>query len=438
MIIFLLFITEIILFIINFLVTKKDIMRPSIIMIVVFLFSTFIAILNYNNWHINYSFKAYSIISVNLLIAVLVDICFYNLYSKNKVIKEKKLRKLDVNKIIYLVIVLIEILTLFLYFKEIKRLAYLDGYRSGMNLLWHFRNITSYTAEESINGFVNLLLKLIDASAYVFSYILINNLLIKKVSKKDLILYSIPIAIFCIKVLMGSGRLDLLRLASYVLVISYIINKNKKGWNSNISFTYIKKALILIPFALFLFYSATSIIGRETSRTLFQYISTYAGGSIQHFNQYIQEPYIYSNHHFGEETFPGVYSALKKIGLTDYTRPVHLEMRKLGVTQGNIYTFFRRPYSDFGMIGVILMTFIVICFFSKKYSCFATQKESFKNDISIINYGYLFYWIVLSSIEQYSIGIVSIGTIITIIYIYIIYFLITRTRLEKNVIIIKK
>jgi len=393
---------------------KRDIFRPSTLMLSVFIISTLIAIINVFNWNIDYLPKTIMILSIGFLCAITADYCAFFIF-KDVHIKKQKLLIIYISYWKTGFIILFEVISLFLYYKEIQRLAILDGYVSNSNLLWHFRNITSYKAEESINGFISILIKFIDTFGYVFTFALIQNFLNKKLKFWQVIIYIMPIILFAVKVLIGSGRQELLRWVAFSLVVSYILYQYKNGWSKSVSAKYIYKALIILPIVMILFYMATNIIGRETNKTFFQYISTYAGGSIQHFNQYIANPSLSTETHFGAETFPGVYSLLKRIGLTDYSRSVHLEMRILGVTRGNIYTFFRRPYHDFGIFGMCLMTFIVFFIFSWKYSSFKTKELNQKTNYSIICYSYLFYWIVLSSIEQYSIGIVSIGTVITLI-----------------------
>lgn len=420
MLIFVLFIIEILLLLLTYYIMRRDIFRPSILMIAMFTFSTFIAILNVINWNIDYLPQTIGILALGFLCAVIADYCMFYIY-KNAGSRAQILEVLYTKHWKIMLVIFFDLVALILYYQEIRRLAILDGYVAGANLLWHFRNITSLEAEESVNGFVSLLIKMMDAFGYVFTFAFIQNFLSKKIKLKKYIIYIVPILLFAAKVLMGSGRQELLRWAAYTLVTSYILYQYRYGWKKSISSKYIRRALVIMPVALILFYLATNVIGRGTSRTFFQYISTYAGGSIQHFNQYIMDPSLDTETHFGAETFPGIYSFLNRIGLTDYTRSVHLEMRRLGVTQGNIYTFFRRPYHDFGLFGMCLMTFLVVLAFSWKYSSFKTKKLNRKTNYSIICYGYLFYWIVLASIENYSIGSISLGTVMTLILVKFAY-----------------
>ncbi|WP_137663709.1 O-antigen polymerase [Enterococcus hulanensis] len=431
MLIFFLFFVEIFLIFFMLNITGRDIFRPSILMISVFALSTFFAMLNINNWNIDYSPKTFGIMLLGFLVAVIIDYFIYSLYKESHG-KPQELQVLLIDHWKIAMVVTFELVTIFLYYQEIKRLAIFGGYVEGANLLWHFRNVTSYEAEASINGLVNLLIKTTDAFGYIFTFALIQNYLSKKVSLKKYVIYVIPIGLFAIKVLMGSGRQELLRWVAFSLIVSYILYEFQNGWSKSITLIYIKRGFILFPTVLVLFYFATNIIGRGTTRTFFQYISTYAGGSIQHFNQYITNPPLIVENHFGAETFPGVYSFFNRLGVTNYSRSVHLEMRQLGITQGNIYTFFRRPYHDFGLFGMCLMTFIVILIFSFWYSSFKRKTLNGRSNYSIICYSYLVYWVVLSSIENYSIGIVSVGTILTLIMFKIVYIFLFGFSIRKG------
>ncbi|MTW25656.1 oligosaccharide repeat unit polymerase, partial [Streptococcus pneumoniae] len=99
------------------------------------------------------------------------------------------------------------------------------------------------------------------------------------------------------------------------------------------------------------FYYSLFLSGRSTTRTVFESISTYLGGSIQHFNQYIQNP-IGVAEVFGDESFVAIMNILGNLGFVNYNSTVHLEFRQLGITMGNVYTFFRRPWHDFGLVGM--------------------------------------------------------------------------------------
>ena len=152
--------------------------------------------------------------------------------------------------------------------------------------------------------------------------------------------------------------------------------------------------------------------GNPVSYTHLDYISLYIGGSIQHFNQYIMDPGP-SNKIWGQECFPNVYSFLWDIGIKLYKGNVYLDFRQLNnETRGNVYTFFRRPLQDFGLLGMYLFTFLVAVFFAYcYYKKISNHRASYRCDQRILFYSYCFYEIVMASIEQMCFSYVSIGDV---------------------------
>ena len=429
MLIFVLLFFEICFFIIVSLITRGDIFRPGLLMIAVFTLSTSIAAINVNEWNIDYSSKTVLIITVGLFCACFVEVLSSAssmgvLRTRNNILADQEIPfpVLEVKPLVIFLGILVELLAIYFYRQEIIRLATLGGYVEGANLLWHFRNITSYQAEETLNPIVSMLVKLVDALGYVFTFFIIRNYIAGEHRFRKLLGLVIPIVLFAVKVLMGSGRLELLRWTAFAIVADYIILNYRYKWQRQLSMKFVARVLVIIPIVFILFYLATSLIGRATSRSIYDYICTYAGGSIQHFNQYIIDPSPSMESHFGAETFPGVYSFLKSLGLSDYTRSVHLEMRQLGITQGNVYTFFRRPYHDFGLFGMCVMTVCVVALFSRWYQRIKIETHMTKeSEVSMLLYSYLIYWILLASIENYAIGIISFSSFYTIVMIYLLY-----------------
>lgn len=427
MLVTLLFLTEITLLFLSYRILGKNIFNPAIVMLAVFIVSTAIACLNISNWNITFLPSTLGIMIIGLLCAVLANICCWYLMGKPMRFVKQHISTIDISFTCIFAVVCFELISLYEYFQEILRIATRAGYRPGANLLWHFRNATSYMAEDSLRPMVSLLTKCVIAIGYVFVFIVINNIVAGEQSGAKVIALCLPVLLLVFQVLMGSGRLELLRLCGFGIIVAYILANIKTGWTGQINRKFIICAVIGFPAVFVLFYLATNIIGRKTTRSFWTYISTYAGGSIQHFNEYIQDPSLAKpTRYWGEETFPAVYSFLAKLGIVDYKGTVHLEFRQLGITRGNIYTFFRRPYHDFGLFGMCLLTFTVCLYFSWRYITLQYKKLSTEVNLEIIRYAYLFYWVIFSSIEQYSIGIVSIGTLMTLILFSCVYQVVTH------------
>lgn len=74
--IYILLLTEIILLVIAFIACGRDIMSPSVVMVGVFLIATIFAVLNVENWNIEYSFSAYILLSTGLGVFIFTESFF--------------------------------------------------------------------------------------------------------------------------------------------------------------------------------------------------------------------------------------------------------------------------------------------------------------------------------------------------------------------------
>ena len=435
---YLLIFTLIAYLIITYYATGKDVLSPPIIMILVFIISTCFAAVNGLNWKIDFSTKSYFLLSSGILSFVIPYIILHNIrihYPRNVEATEAHIIHIEKWKII--VTIAIDLVILYLYRREIFRLVGSSGY-SGSNIQWAFRNLTSYEGSESLSGYIRLLTKFIDASSYIFAFVFINNVIIYKCNLRKNIYMMIPTIIFCIKTILSGGRLDLLKLLAFCFISLYLQNHNKVGWNKNISIKYIIYGIGILIVVLPGFYYALSLVGRETTRSLFVSISTYVGGSIKQFDQYVGAP-VEKSPYWGNECFIPILNMLGKYGIINYHRTVHLEYRQLGITIGNVYTFFRRPLQDFGIMGMYLFTLAVSIFFSIIYLWYIKfTSNTLYNNVCTIIYSYLLYWIVLSSIEQYSITIISVQTVLTLIVIYMLFKFYTCVQIKSSKLIIYK
>lgn len=413
----LLIIILIFLFFVFYYTTGKDLLSPPIIMVIVFLLSSSFAFVNISNWNIDYSLYSTFLISTGIIAFFIPFYLFYykSIRADNDYVFERfEPRDLNISGYKWVITIVIDILILYMYRRNILMIVHNSGY-TGLYVQWYFRNLTSMEGSESLSASIRLLIKIMDASAYIGVYVFLNNVFISGQKVFLNLQYLIPSLLFCTKALLGGGRQDLLKIIAFAIIALYLLNHQRDGWDYNISMKYIIIGMVLLIVVLPGFHYALSLTGRNTTRTMFQAISTYVGGPIQHFNQYVMDP-IPKSEFFGNECFTPILNLFGRLKLIDYHNTVHLEFRMLGVTRGNVYTFFRRPIQDFGVIGMYLFTVLVSVFFSYYYfTKIKYCRISLNSDINIIVYSYLLYWIVLSSVEQYSMTIISVQTLLTII-----------------------
>ena len=424
---------EILLFLLSFIFNEHDIMSPSCMIMLVFIFSTVVATLNGENWNIDYGLKTVGIIISGLSVFVITDICiadYYKNYKRNQIIDNTiNATVIDTAKMIFTII--LDMLILYFVYKEVIRIA---GTGSGFtNMFYAYRQIvnsTSRTAEQFMNGFVVQCMKYVIGSGFICGVIFVKNVFVCKERLSKNIIYIVPGMIMSIMTFVTGNRTNILRLFVALLISTYILMQYKTNWSIRISWKYIK-ILACSLVVVFCFFSFSQVIlGRSGATTVMDIISNYAGASIQLFNLYLENP-ARSNLVWGEETFQGIWSLLYKSGISVINVSAFSEFRNLNsMNIGNVYTFFRKFYHDFGFFGMIIMTMLIAVFFSRTYNYhIKCHTFNYKQIYKITLYGYLYYIIVIASVDNILPNYLSIGTLVQIMVFWFIYIFYFRVRI---------
>lgn len=420
---------EICLFVIAFALSGQDIMAPSVMMCSMFILSTSVALINYKNWQINYSLYAGLIIATGLFAFIIGEIFFRICFCgqlRGRVIQE------NVSDKIYLIkgwkLNVLIILTILVNVWNLLTIIQAVGF--SMNLSSYFiayrRLATSNLAKtgQSMNsGGLNLLLKVSMASGYLCAFFLVNSIVYKSKNKIEKLKFILIIVLSLLPSIMSGGRSGILRMVSAILIEYYIVWHQKYGWNRNLSWKYIQYAIAGLFIGIPLFYYSMPLIGRTLPQSMFAYVSEYLGSSIPLFDLYIKSPIEHTI--AGEESLFSVIKVLHYLGLSAASTSYNLEFRYINNTlQSNVYTFFRRPLHDFGLIGMYIFTILVAFLFSWIYFKKIKYRDKTKTEFWVFLYGYLYYWMISSSIIQYSVAYVSAGTVFIMFFTYLLYFFI--------------
>jgi oligosaccharide repeat unit polymerase len=420
---------------------KKDIANPSLIFIAVYLISIFCAIINIKNWGIDMDIRTFLILLIGGLEFVFISVLINNYYNKkfnyNNENTEIKEIKIDLFKIILIYIYSIAVLII-LAINVFKIAGHYGTFNNLSQALTLFKQHTSYSIDESLPHYLLLLEKPIIIFAYLFLYFFINNLFSKKRTLKENIKkywhYLIPVFCYIIQEFLSSNRLTILSLICAATVYSMILYNKKNNWEKEFSVKSIFKLFIILIIVLCLFFVSASFIGRINNNGLVDYITLYAGGSIECLNQFIKNP-IESSNIIGKESFYYLIKNLydyKIIHLNNmYT--IHLEFRYYNSTMiGNVYTAYRRWIYDFGYIGMFILQGIMALFFNIYYNRIKYSKMKTKN-FSIIIYGFMIYSVFLHPIDGYFyLQTIRIAFITTIILFIIIYYIVKILKIKKR------
>lgn len=444
----LLLLFEIIAFFYAFALSKNDIMAPSVLMCIMFMISTSFAVINGENWNIQYDPRAFLLISSGLTVFILSEtvVRLFIKPQKGQGLSGKQYIVLGYSSIhceilILIMLILFNLVISYWFFLKIRSVV---GVRkiSFSAIISIYRSLSNQNkgnaGENLISGIIVQFLKIVKASGYVAGFILLSNILNrgKKLvpQKKFRLECGLLVAIIVTSLfpsIMTAGRADILKYLSSLVIEYYILWHQHNGWQRNFSTKYIRIGVIGVIGGIFVFYYSLSLLGRSTNMNLLTYTSIYLGSSIQLFNLYVQNPA--PRYSWGEESLVGIHKILSRLGLVTPSKFSNLEFRALSNAEGasNIYTFFRRPLHDFGVLGMFIFTALVaILFAGIYYGCIKNKKRTFSTDCWTIVYGYLYYWIVASSMLQYSGAYISFGTVTILMCMILLFFIIQKVRIR--------
>lgn len=433
-------------FVTAFTVLKSDLLSPSVIVSGVFLISIAVAMSNKSRWNILYSREATNILLLGIMTFAITDIVcnFFSVCIPSKTIKLSKSAAKSsgyvlIQKNVLHFFILCELIGIGLYYVNIAQIV-------GTNILdvqatlavYRATQVGSVTAEDTTNVFLTFLNRFLRAYAYVSLFIFCQNWrnANTKQQRRESLSLLVPGLYLLAICFINSSRGEIIKIITFVFAANYIIRENKEKWKRKHGVKYLVVALKVLAVFIPAFYLLALIMNRVPKETMIDYLSSYVGGSIQHFNQYILNPPAKDAGTFGAETFAGVQSLLLRLGLIQVKASSHLEFRWLTTTtHGNIYTFFRRPLQDFAIGGMILFTIFIAGGFSIIYHFFIQKMLPGKGkNLLSLYYCYFLPWLTMASIEQLSVSYISIGTAVECFFIMVCYKIFYEMKYRNGVI----
>lgn len=414
----------------------REVACPALIFSFAYLVSVACACFNIKEWGISLHINTFLVLVFGALEFVFISYLVYKIFFKKYEIliseKSEILSQIHVSNIFLVLLMIYEIIVLVLLLFNVLNIASEFGdYNSFSEALTIYKNNTSYTVNASLPGYLTILMKPIMAGAYIGIYIFLNNffamdtVFLERI-RKNAVYLIFPI-FYIFQRIMESNRGSILNLVISFVVLAILLWSIKIEWKRYVSLKTIGKLFLTGCAGLILFYYSTTVVGRINTKGMFDYITYYAGGSIECFNQYMQQP-DYIETIPGEYTFKNTMLDLKELGIVDetidnsrYSAFIYYN----DIMVGNIYTSYRSWLHDFGFVGLIILQAILSAVFNLLYYSirFNLCRDYIKKCL-ILFYAYSIYTIFMHPIDSYFyLEFFTKATLLLIFVLYIMFWI---------------
>ena len=408
---------------------KSDFMSPDVLVCLVYAIAIILSLYNRDIWKLDdYSVKTACIIGISIscfAIAGVFEDRRWRIRAKHLSVPQNyEMKEIRISYFVALMNATICLLALYLTI------------RSNGNSLYNLMNALgasskSYTSStyEGTSSILSILSRYTDITVYFFAFVFINNLVVKKLRGSD---YLNILAVFSIilRGMLCGTRMTVLHVVACMGFSFYFLYNRKKGWIKRYNVKFIFYIIFGMSALLFFFYKIRDYRGTTTNMDFVYYISLYTSAPIKLLDLFVKDP-IYSNI-WGKETFRNLNNNLSIFGNNELRYERHLEFRGMGsIDLGNVYGASRRYYSDFGIVGVIILTLIlafIICRLYYKNKYYNTNEVGF----SLVVLSFLYFSVPMYIIDDVFFTEISIGFALNIFILFIMYyFLIARRKVIK-------
>lgn len=404
MLIYLLLLLIILLWLISYIFTQKDILSPPSVFCEIFIVSILFCIPNLEKWNFDMGERTFFVIFLGILFFCIGYFFFYSskkILNRQLVLQEYEVKKIVIPVYKMIIFTFIQLLTIYFIYMGLNEFPGNTIFERIMSYRLSILDNNGY--ENKMPTYIMSLYTFCYSGIQVVIYMLVNNF---NINKKIKSLYIINILLIVMMSFMFGNRTQVMGIMVYFIVIMYIYYLRKNMWNAKIKLkTYIKilaiVILVLIAFptvGIFLvgrgdenYFSQMNIIN-----LVWEQLSIYIGAPLKLLDLYLYTDYgMNYNFPIAFATFKEFYTWIGlKLNIFSWVNVTEFGGFRYdnGISLGNVYTTFLNFFVDFGFIGVIIFSFIMGCimayvFIKVKY------KSGIKNskiDFALIIYAYIF------------------------------------------------
>lgn len=344
-------------------ITNKDYASPLFLAPCAYFIMSLFAIIGLSSWN---DVSVLSAKTVLLICVALIAFFFGSLLAKSKKKKEGAVKTLsmkiptDTNACFNMAAIAVVVLYAVLSIINIRGTCALIGYGnlSLPEMLSIYRDNTSlFSAKQVVyssllNSVLPKMLIFIDALFSVYSIVIA----CKKIHNRPIKITEL-LAMFSMLAVsfLTSGRSHFVKMIMIYLVANLVVRKTIDGPKNKKTKLY--KIIPIAAIIAIVFYSSLALVGRQTRMDFDSYITFYYGVQVPSLDKYLEKRDAgILETQYESRTFDSLKGIEEKLGIIENKKATSLEFVHYKNGGGsNIYTSVRRPYDDFGLIGLVIL-----------------------------------------------------------------------------------
>ena len=378
----------------------KDLMSPAFLYTAPFCIALLCCVVYADKWSLDLHLNTFITILFGSILYILVCIFIHFLYGKRllRISRRKDNQCIPINvenwKIVLTIV--IQCISLYVVVDSMRVSLAKYGISGNLSLLMYYFRSYSLFSDYSVgisDLAINLRLFSI-ASCYIWIYVFVNNRILKKKTKNEILLiisFGLGIAN---SVILGA-RGEALQLIFALVAIWFFIKRKHNNWKSNIKFKQIIALLSGVLFLLVIFKGTGDILGRSSviasTTSAIDEVAKYFGAEIKNLDLFLNEehskPIV-----FGEQTFSVLLTWIDAKYRIGWNINSILKFRRInGISLGNVYTLYAPLIYDFGYVGAMAMIIVMAILSQCLYENVLIEKKSKVINGKIIMNSYILF-----------------------------------------------
>ncbi|MCC6098310.1 MAG: oligosaccharide repeat unit polymerase [Olsenella sp.] len=423
MVIYWLIFALVVVFIINYFATDGDFWAPQNIFTLGFLVATVFCTYLIDYFGVNLTWTTFIVIVLGVSAFSLGSglALFVNRKDNNVADYRLSCKEYWPNGLITIFCIIFSAVTALLFIRNV--IAVSGSFSTLANVTNAYRT-KGYDGTQLQPYYVNQMVKVFKAIAYVYLFFFINNVVYTKKFRKN-VLFLVPAALLIVMSIFGASRTELITLLVVTFTLLFLTYGRIHGFQGGASRKLIKWLIASVAAFLLVFSGMRFAVGRLNDTDPMTYISTYTGGSIELLDLYVRDEGIDSvANSFGEESF---YALENDLGIAEGS--VHEEFRfsATGILVGNVYTCFKKYLHDFGLPGMLIIEYILGLVFSWWYLATKRRLGEHPSDVRLLYFAYFYVPVVKSFVQEETLSMYfCLNSLIMALLFYLVYWLTTK------------